>query len=123
MAIKKLRGASALALLIGTSATAAFGQQAPQTTTTSQPQAPAPQVTAPPDRTAAAAQEASEGNKVTVTGSLTATTPEDSPKPVEVYSMDDLTQQGTPNVTEFIRKAQASATPTCAASDPTPPSR
>ncbi|HEV7691518.1 MAG TPA: TonB-dependent receptor plug domain-containing protein [Hyphomonadaceae bacterium] len=107
MAIKKLRGASALALLIGTSATAAFAQQAPQTTTTSQPATPAPQAAAPPDRTTAS-QEATEGNKVTVTGSLTATAPEDAPKPVEVYTMDDLQQQGTPNVTEFIRSLSIS---------------
>jgi iron complex outermembrane recepter protein len=107
MAVNKLRSASALALLIGTSATAAFGQQAPQTTTTSQPQAPAPQAAAPDQTTAAAAnQEAS--TKVTVTGSLIATTPEDAPKPVEVYDSEDLKQQGTPSVTEFIRSLSVS---------------
>jgi iron complex outermembrane receptor protein len=45
---------------------------------------------------------------VVVTGSLIATKPEDAPKPVEVYTTEDLEQQGSPNVTEFIRSLTAS---------------
>ncbi len=113
MAIKSLRGASALALLIGTSGFAsAVAQQTPapaptpnttpQTTTASQ--APAPQVasTQTVDQTEKK-DETAGAEKVVITGSLIATTPEDAPKPVEVYDMKDLEQQGTPNVTEFIR--------------------
>lgn len=94
MKIKKLRGASALALLIGTSGIpAAFAQQAsdqPQTAPTAVDQ------TAPP-------ADVGGGEKVVVTGSLIATTPEDAPRPVEVFSSEDLQQQGSPTVTEFIR--------------------
>jgi iron complex outermembrane recepter protein len=100
MQIKKLRGASALALLIGTSGfSSALAQQAAD-----QPQL-APQTAV--DQTAPPA-DASGGEKVVVTGSLTATTPEDAPKPVEVYDYQDLEQQGAPTVTEFIRSLSIS---------------
>src|SRR5215813_8322525 len=118
MATKTLRGASALALLIGTSGFAtAIAQQTPttpaptpakpQTTQTSQvsPQTAAPQQGA--DQTAKP-DEAPAGEKVVITGSLIATTPEDAPKPVEVYTAEDLKEQGSPNVTEFIRSLTVS---------------
>ena len=115
MKIRTLRGASALALLIGTSgASAAFAQQAPtpaptqpnQTIGTTEAAQPAPQ-TAPVDQTAPPA-DTTATDRVVVTGSLIATLPEDAPKPVEVYTLDDLNQQGTPNVTEFIRSLTVS---------------
>ncbi|MDP3738517.1 MAG: TonB-dependent receptor plug domain-containing protein [Hyphomonadaceae bacterium] len=94
MQIKKLRGASALALLMGTSGFAsAFAQQA-----SDQPQT-APQTV---DQVAPPA-DAGGGEKVVVTGSLIATTPEDAPKPVEVYTLDDLAGQGSPSTSDFIR--------------------
>ena len=77
MQIKKLRGASALALLIGTSGfSSAFAQQAAD-----QPQ-PAPQ-TAPQagaDQTAPPADQGG-GDKVIVTGSLIATRRKTRPSP------------------------------------------
>ncbi len=114
MAIRTLRGVSALALLVGAGgASTAIAQQAPtsgpapdQTVTTAQAaqNAQGPSTadqTAPQPGTPAA-------DRVIITGSLIATTPEDSPKPVEVYSAQDLEQQGTPNVTEFIRSLSIS---------------
>ncbi|HEY7798427.1 MAG TPA: TonB-dependent receptor plug domain-containing protein, partial [Hyphomonadaceae bacterium] len=98
MKIRTLRGASALALLFGAGG-AAFAQQTVTTT-----QAPAPQAgaVAQVDQTAPQDQPA-EGERVVVTGSLIATAPEDAPKPVEVFTAEDLQQQGTPSVTEFVR--------------------
>jgi outer membrane receptor protein involved in Fe transport len=99
MAIRKLRGASALALIIGASAASVANAQ--QTTTTSQPE----QSAAGPQAAVQAPQEAppSEANRVIVTGSLIATTAEDAPKPVEVYTLDDLAAQGSPSTSDFIR--------------------
>ena len=98
MKVRTLRGASALALLFGVGGTA-FAQQA--ITTTQDTAQPAPQA-APAEQTAPQ-DPAAGGDRVVVTGSLIATLPEDAPKPVEVYTADDLQKQGTPSVTEFIR--------------------
>jgi outer membrane receptor protein involved in Fe transport len=116
MAIKALRSASALALLIGTSGVSgAFAQQATtptptpapnQTVTTTTPAQQGPQAAPQADQTAPPEQGATD--RVIITGSLIATTPEDAPKPVEVYSAEDLEQQGTPSVTEFIRSLSVS---------------
>jgi outer membrane receptor protein involved in Fe transport len=111
MKTKTLKGVSALALLFGASQLGtAVAQQAPapnQTVTTNTTAGPqtAPQSAAAVDQSAPANQPA---DKVVITGSLIATTPEDAPKPVEVYSAEDLKQQGTPNVTEFIRSLTVS---------------
>ena len=92
MRIKTLRGASALALLIGASGfPAAFAQEAP---------APAPQTV---DQIAPATDQIGGGEKVVVTGSLIATTAEDAPKPVEVYTLDYLAAQGSPSTSDFVR--------------------
>lgn len=50
-----------------------------------------------------------EGERVVVTGSLIATVPEDAPKPVEVYTAEDLENQGSPSVSEFIRSLTVSS--------------
>lgn len=103
MKIRTLRGASALALLIGAGGTA-FAQQAITTT-----EAPAPQAGAVAQVDQTAAQDPNAGGeRVVITGSLIATTPEDAPKPVEVFTAEDLEQQGSPNVTEFIRSMTTS---------------
>jgi outer membrane receptor protein involved in Fe transport len=105
-----LRGASGVALLVGLSSgfQTAAAQQTPaapanpnQTvTTTQQAQAPAAGPQQAPPAPQAAAQQ---GEKVTITGSLIATAPEDAPKPVEVYTRDELKEIGSPSVAEFIR--------------------
>jgi len=118
MAIKALRSASALALLIGTSGVSgAFAQQsttpaptpqAPnQTVRTATPAQQAPQAAAQADQPATADQ-AAPTDRVIITGSLIATTPEDAPKPVEVYTEEDLKEQGSPSVSEFVRSLSVS---------------
>jgi iron complex outermembrane receptor protein len=110
-----LRSVSAAALLFGlASAQPALAQQQTQpaqgknqTMRTSQPadaqsDLSGPQV-AQTSSSEAAADARSKADKVIITGSLIATTSEDAPKPVEVYTSKDLEQQGTPNVTEFVR--------------------
>lgn len=101
MTTKTLRGASALALLFGMSGAGVAHAQ--QTVTTNQPvDQPATAATSRPETTSAA-QPVQSDDRVTVTGSLIATLPEDAPKPVEVFTVEDLQQQGTPSVTEFLR--------------------
>ena len=100
MKVRTLRGASLLALLIGAGGTA-FAQQA-NTIDTTQAAQPAPQTTPAVEQTAQPDQ-AAPTERVVITGSLIATAPEDAPKPVEVFTADDLQQQGTPSVTEFVR--------------------
>lgn len=48
---------------------------------------------APPDET----------DRVVVTGSLIATAPEDAPKPVQVFTLDDIAEQGATTAADFIR--------------------
>ena len=111
------RGASSAALLVGLAAiqsataqqsnqanqqnvgtpqsqTVTTAQQAPQSTT-----ANAQQVQTTP--TAPAAAQGSD--RVVIVGSLIATAPEDAPKPVEVYTAEDLKKQGSPSISEFVR--------------------
>ncbi|HVY90822.1 MAG TPA: TonB-dependent receptor plug domain-containing protein, partial [Hyphomonadaceae bacterium] len=113
MSNNALRSASALALMIGASGmSAAYAQQPatsgpnPQnqtvTTQTAAQQATTPTATSA-DSTKPSQASAGATDKIVITGSLIATTPEDAPKPVEVYSAEDLKEQGTPTVTEFIR--------------------
>lgn len=105
MTKRTLRGASALALLFGMSGVGAAHAQ--QTVTTTQPTDQPPATTSGP-QTTTTAQDGQPVDRVVVTGSLIATLPEDAPKPVEVYTIEDLQQQGTPTVTEFIRSLTAS---------------
>ncbi len=100
-----LRGASGVAIIAGlASAMPAWGQAA-QTISVNEifgPQATesGPQVaqTTPP---AAPASTASE--RVVVTGSLIQGTPEDAALPVEVYSQEELEEQGAPTALEFAK--------------------
>jgi iron complex outermembrane receptor protein len=111
-----LRSASGLAIAAGLAAAApAWGQQADtvQTTPQAQEQAPAAPVAQAPEQTPAAAPQAASGasDRVVVTGSLIAGASEDAPLAVDVYSAEELAQQGSPNVQEFVRSlAQSSET-------------
>jgi outer membrane cobalamin receptor len=91
-----LRGVSGAALMLGLAGVASA--QTPQTV----PASPAPDQTAP-------AQAQDEPDRVVVTGSFIATTPEDAPKPVEVYTNEDLAEQGSPSVSDFVRSLTVSA--------------
>ena len=58
----------------------------------------------PVDRTAPAAEsEQTSDDRVVVTGSLIAGSPEDAALPVEVYSQADLEEQGSPTALEFAK--------------------
>lgn len=112
MTTKALRGVSAIAILFGAPGLQlAEAQQAgapatPQTVTTTQVSPPQTEATGRVETTTPQAGEA--GDRVLITGTLIATAPEDAPKPVEVYTAADLEQQGSPNVTEFIRSLTTS---------------
>jgi iron complex outermembrane receptor protein len=105
-----LRGVSAAALLFGLAGVqptlaqqAQPAQNKSQTVRTSQPTVAPTDLSGPQVAQTAEPQGEVKADKVIITGSLIATTSEDAPKPVEVYTSKDLEQQGTPNVTEFIR--------------------
>ena len=88
-----LRSASSAAILVGLAgALPVSAQEAP---------APAPQV----DQTApqAAAPEQQDAERVVVTGSLIAGSAEDAALPVEVYTSEDLEEQGAPTALEFAK--------------------
>lgn len=93
-----LRGASGLALFVAAFGVApAFGQatQAPT----------APQEVKP----AAQGPQASEPERVVVTGQLIAGASEDAPLPVETFDLDALKEQGSPNAKEFLRNLNLSS--------------
>src|SRR5262245_60398847 len=97
-----LRGASSAALILGLAGgMQAWAQEASQAVTAAQEAQQAPQAGGV-DQTSAADAPV-ESDRVVITGSLIATTPEDAPKPVEVYTADDLKNQGSPSIDEFIR--------------------
>lgn len=81
-----LRGASSAALLIGLAgALPAWAQD----TITAGPQPPA--------------EESDDGARVVVTGSFIQGTPEDAALPVEVFSQEELEEQGAPTALEFAK--------------------
>src|SRR5689334_11679208 len=103
------RGVSGAALLLGLAGSiqGAFAQ-APatpqnQTVTTSGPQAQTPASQTAPVEVNQQDQAATQNNRVVVTGSLIAGLPEDAPRPVEVYTKQDLEDIGSPSAAEFIR--------------------
>src|SRR5262245_6596241 len=103
------RGVSSAALMLGIYGGAGVAQaQTPQTVTTTQTAQAAPQTPATAVQTPAAGAQA-PADKVVITGSLIATTPEDAPKPVEVYTAKDLQEQGSPSVSDFVRSLTVSA--------------
>ncbi len=105
-----LRGVSGVALVLGlASLQSAFAQQAGQTVTTNQQtnQAQAGQTTGADQITPAG--ESSSTDRVVVIGSLIATAPENSAKPVDVFTAEDLQNRGSPSVSEFVRSLTGSA--------------
>lgn len=88
----KLRGASGVALMLGM-ALPAWAQQ-PAAPTASQVDQVKP---------AGPADAATPGDKVVITGSYIAGTPEDAALPVEVYSQKELEEQGSPTALEFAK--------------------
>ena len=109
------RGASSAALIIGITGGlhSAWAQQTATPATPASPQnqtvataqtatQAAPQAANQPDQTTPAGEQGAT-DRVVITGSLIATTPEDAPKPVEVYTAEDLKAQGSPSVSEFVR--------------------
>ena len=87
-----LRSASSAAIIVGLAgALPVWAQEAP---------APAPQV----DQTAPQAPpENDQTERVVVTGSFIQGTPEDAALPVEVYTQEDLEEQGAPTALEFVK--------------------
>jgi outer membrane receptor protein involved in Fe transport len=111
-----IRGASGAALLLGLGGlNGAWAQQGVATPTPTAPQnqtvtttQQAPPATAPAQgqvaqtsQGQAQADQASE--RITVVGSLLPGRAEDAPKPVEVYTREEMRDIGSPSVAEFIR--------------------
>ncbi len=96
------RGAYSAALIVCLAGGfgAAWAPQ-PQTVTTNQ-QAPQPGAIAQVDQTTPQ-DEAAEGERVMIVGSILPGTPEDAPKPVEVFTREEMKEIGSPSVAEFIR--------------------
>jgi len=108
MAVNVLRSASALAILFGLHGFHfAEAQQSTQTVPTTTATQEAGQQAGAVDRTATP-QQPDATDRVFITGSLISTTPEDAPRPVDVFTTEDLKQQGAPNVTEFLRSLTTS---------------
>lgn len=55
-----------------------------------------------------AVDEAVARDRVVVTGSLIAVAPEDAPKPVQSFSLDDIQEQGVSTMVEFVRSLSQS---------------
>jgi iron complex outermembrane receptor protein len=93
-----LRGASGAALLCGLAGTMpVWGQESSQPAAIQQPSAGVDSV---------APQQPSDQldeDRIVVTGSFLAGTPEDAALPVEVFSQEDLDKQGAPTALEFIK--------------------
>ncbi len=102
-----LRGASSAAIIVGmSSALPMWAQQASDavsTTTISGPQQASTAVAQ-----TAAGPAAQEAERVVVTGSLIQGSAEDAALPVEVFTNEDLEEQGAPTALEFVKTLTAS---------------
>src|SRR5262245_38203975 len=87
-----LRGASSAAVLAGLASTSPAWTQ--ETTASAVPQAV--------EQAAQADQETRE-DRVVVTGSYLAGTPEDAALPVDVFSTEDLKDQGNPSIVQLVK--------------------
>jgi len=98
-----LRGASSAALIIGLFGGTALAQEVaqPPAETTAETvdtiQAPEP------------APAAGGSDRVVITGTLVRGASEDAPLPVETFNLEDLTQQGAPTASEFMRSLTISS--------------
>jgi outer membrane receptor protein involved in Fe transport len=100
-----LSGVSSAAILAGLAgAMPAWAIDASQTIATSQLSGPQQAAAAAPvEQTAAPAAQAESADRVVVTGSFIQGTPEDAALPVEVYSAEELEEQGAPTALEFAK--------------------
>jgi iron complex outermembrane receptor protein len=101
-----LRGASSAAIAVGLAggffpAYAQSAQDTVQLSSLSGPQETT--TTAAVAQTAAPPAPAGGGERIVVTGSLIAGTPEDAALPVEVFSAAELEDQGSPTALEFVK--------------------
>lgn len=105
-----LRGASSAAIIIGMSSTLPmWAQQASDAVTTTNISGPQ-QASSQVDQTARGPQEAGQGQaeRVVVTGSLIQGSAEDAALPVEVFTNEELEEQGAPTALEFVKTLTAS---------------
>ncbi|MEZ5937034.1 MAG: TonB-dependent receptor [Hyphomonadaceae bacterium] len=102
-ALRSASGVAILASLAGFLPAAAQVSETINVTTVSGPQ----EAGAGVDQTANA-QAPVERERVVVTGSLIAGTPEDAALPVEVFSAEELEEQGSPTAIEFVKSLTAS---------------
>lgn len=99
-----LRGVSALSLAFGLMGMPAFAQAPAKTT----PATPAPAAEGVIRTKAPEAGPAPTGEKIVITGSLIAGTPEDAALPVEVYSQAEQEKQGSPTALDFVKSLSIS---------------
>jgi len=99
-----LRGASSAAIVLGLAGGffPAYAQSAQDTVQLSQAFTSGPQQSTTAETTAAPPPPA-PAERIVVTGSLIAGTPEDAALPVEVFSAADLEDQGSPTALEFVK--------------------
>lgn len=101
-----LRGASSAAIVVGLAGGffPAFAQSAQDTVQLSYLSGPQEATTGAVDQTAAPPPPpAGAGERIVVTGSFIQGTPEDAALPVEVYSQEELEEQGAPSALEFAK--------------------
>lgn len=103
-----LGGASSAALIVGLFGGSAFAQEVtaptPVEQTAEQAADQAVDQIQPPEEA-----PASGGDRVVITGSLVGGASEDAPLPVEVFNLEDLTNQGAPTAAEFLRSLTISS--------------
>jgi iron complex outermembrane recepter protein len=98
-----LRGASGVAIVAGLASTLPIWAQTPQTVTTNGGNGPQQATTSQVDQTAPQSRAEEAADRVVVTGSFIQGTPEDAALPVEVYSAEELEEQGSPTALEFVK--------------------
>lgn len=99
-----LRSASGVAILAGLAGALPVSAQTAQTVFTSAQSGPQQTASsAQVEQTAAPAAPAASGDRVVVTGSFIQGTPEDAALPVEVFSAEELEEQGAPSALEFAK--------------------
>lgn len=105
-----IRGVSCAAILTGLGS-AAYAQTVTTTQGVQEPtaQQTTQQVEQTPQPPPATPATTDTPDRVVIVGSLIATSPEDAPKPVDVYTREDLENQGSLSVTDFVRSLSVSA--------------
>lgn len=99
-----LRGASSVAIIAGLAGVLPVWAQAPATVLTSAEAGPQQAgSSATVEQTATPAPQSGSTERVVVTGSFIQGTPEDAALPVEIYTAEDLEDQGSPTALEFVK--------------------